>query len=119
MRVQRGVPMRAGLGQTYQTVSTAAGDYQVVTAADGTVTTFDPNGNVVSGIMVGPLQTGQSALAFSTAINPSGSSAPPSLASLFPGIQGNTNVAGVSVPSWLIPVALIAGALILFKGFSK
>lgn len=119
MRVQRGVPMRAGLGQTYQTVSTAAGDYQVVTAADGTVTTFDPNGNVVSGVAVGPLQAGQSALAFSAAVNPSGSSAAPSIASLFPGITGSTNVAGVSVPSWLIPAALIVGAFVLFKGFSK
>jgi hypothetical protein len=120
MRLYR-TPMRGfrGLGQTYQTVSTAAGDYQVVTAPDGTVTTFDPSGNIVSGVAVGPLQAGQSALAFSASINPSGSTAPASLASLFPGMTGNTTVAGVSVPSWLVPVALIAGAFFVYKAFGK
>ena len=108
-----------GLGQTYQTISTSAGDYQVVTAADGTVTTFDPSGNVVSGVMVGPLQTGQSAAAFTATYAPGAATSAPSLASLFPGMTGSTTVAGVSVPSWAIPVALIVGAVVLFKAFTK
>ena len=107
-----------GLGQTYQTVPTSAGDYQVVTASDGTVTTFDPSGNIVPGVMVGPLQTGQSAASFTATYAP-GAATSASLASLFPGLQGNTTIAGVSVPSWLIPAALVVGAFVLFKGFSK
>lgn len=109
-----------GLGQTYSTVSTASGDYQVVANSDGTQTIFDPNGNVVSAIpsgtappgFVGPLQGTQT---YST-LAPSSAT---SLASLFPGMTGNTTVAGVSVPSWLIPVGLIAGAFILYEVFTR
>jgi hypothetical protein len=34
-------------------------------------------------------------------------------------MTGNTTVAGVSVPSWLVPVALIAGAFFVYKAFGK
>lgn len=125
MRLYR-TPMRGfrGLGQTYQTVSTANGDYQVVTDANGLTTTFDPSGNVVPGgaasVMVGPLAPGGSAAVFTAQYAPgAATSAPSSLASLFPGMTGNTTVAGVSVPSWLVPVALIAGAFFVYKAFGK
>lgn len=36
------------LGQTYDTVSTTAGDFQVVTDETGLATVFDPAGNIIT-----------------------------------------------------------------------
>jgi hypothetical protein len=109
-----------GLGQTYNTVSTSAGDYQVT--SDGTI--FDPNGNIVSAIpgyapISGPLLPSQAPTYMPVSPSGSVSTTTSSLASLFPGLQGNTTIAGVSVPSWVVPVALIASAFVLYKAFTK
>jgi hypothetical protein len=109
-----------GLGQTYSTVSTPSGDYQIVSAADGSQTIFDPSGNVVPSIpsgtappgFAGPLQ-GSQTYSGNVAISTN------SLASMFPGMTGTTNIFGTSVPSWLVPVGLILSALVLYKGFTK
>ena len=88
--------------------------------SDGTI--VDPNGNYVTSIpgytqAAGPVQPGQT-LPFIPGTSPA-AAAPSSLASLFPGVTGTTNVFGANVPSWLVPVGLILGALVLYKGFTK
>jgi hypothetical protein len=118
-RVMRGVGQFVGpTQQNVNVVSTPSGDYGVY--SDGTI--VDPNGNYVTSIpgytqASGPIQPGQT-LPFIPGTSPA-AAAPSSLASLFPGVTGTTNVFGANVPSWLVPVGLILGALVLYKGFTK
>jgi hypothetical protein len=99
-----------GIGQAtpdYYTLSTSTGDYVVVTNAGGVAgqqQIIDPNGNQVSSIPGYPGSPGF----------PSASSA-----SLFPGMTGSTTIAGVSVPSWLIPVGLAIFAVVMIKAAVK
>jgi len=120
MRGYRGVgqfvgPVQSTFGGGYVlgSVSSGAGggNYQVL--SDGSV--LDPTGNTVTDLSVLPTSvTNQIGNLLAGVPAPSNA-----LASLFPGMAGNTNIAGASVPSWLIPVGLILGALVLYKGFAK
>jgi hypothetical protein len=89
-----------GLGQD----GTMVGPLQYgQSAADYTVAMNGPG-------MIGPLQPGQSATDYLNAMTPAVPT--DSFASLFPGIAGSST-------NWLVPAALIAGAFVLYKIFTK
>ena len=109
-----------GIGQTYSTTSTPAGDFQIVTDVSGNQTIFDPNGNIVSSMptsyapFYGPVQPGGSAY-----VPVYGSSTASSIASSVASLLAPSTPATSSTPSWLLPVGIVALALFIGIGMSS